>query len=131
MQIILIIILLAIIAGCTPIKGERFWWNDQKQAKLESDYELADWPAETPLKDGEKPYVDRKFPRDEVKRAQQQEKKQITAGVPRCGVPDPLANPVPVKVAQWVDVNNMEDAPAPKTATADDKNAEKAKEEKE
>lgn len=87
--------------GCSPVKGERFWWNDQQQQKLDNNYELPEWPAETPLIKGEKPFVDKKFKPNEVERAQAQEKKQITAGIPRCGVPDPMLNPVPVKVAKW------------------------------
>lgn len=100
--LIMTLILTAVAAaGCSAIKGERFWWNDQKQTKLDNNYELPEWPAETPLSPGETPYVDKKFHSDEVERARRQEQKQIAAGIPRCGVADPLANPVKVKVAQW------------------------------
>ena len=101
--------------ACSPIQGERFWWNDQEQSKLEPTYELPEWPAETPLPAGETPFVDKKFKPDEVERARAQERRQISAGIPRCGVPDPLANPVPVKVAQW---GGEDAAPAAGSATA-------------
>lgn len=105
MRTIRVIFVLAALAAlapaCSPIQGERFWWNDQEQSKLEPTYELPEWPAETPLPAGEAPFVDKKFKPDEVERARAQERRQISAGIPRCGVPDPLANPVPVKVAQW------------------------------
>lgn len=99
--IICALTLAGLAVGCSPIQGERFWWNDQEQSKLEPTYELPEWPAETPLPAGEAPFVDKKFKPDEVERARAQEHRQIAAGIPRCGVPDPLANPVPVKVAQW------------------------------
>jgi hypothetical protein len=90
-------------AGCSPVPGERFWWNDQEQTKLPSDFTLPDWPPETPLAAGEVIYVDKQYPTDEVARARAEEQKQIAAGIPRCGVPDPSANPVPVRVAPWGD----------------------------
>ena len=93
----------AAAAGCSPIEGERFWWNDQEQKKLESSYELPEWPAETPVAKGESLFVDKKFKPDEIERARAQEKRQIDAGIPRCGVPDPNANPVKAKVAVWGD----------------------------
>jgi len=104
-RIILAVAVLALMAGCSAIKGERFWWNDQQQTKLDNNYELPEWPAETPVPQGERLYVDKKFKPNEVERARAQEKKQIAAGIPRCGVPDPNLNPVPVKVAKWGDTD--------------------------
>jgi hypothetical protein len=90
-------------AGCSPIEGERFWWNDQEQAKLPNDYQLPAWPPETPLAPDEVIYVAKEYPADEVHRAEAEEQKQIGNGIPRVGVPDPFADPVPVTVAPWSD----------------------------
>jgi hypothetical protein len=105
--------LIAVVgAGCTPIQGERFWWNDQEQAKLPNDFQLPDWPPETPIAAGETIFVAKQYPQDEVEKARAEEQRQIAAGIPRCGVPDPYADPVPVKVAPYADSGTVDDVDA-------------------
>ncbi|GHS93156.1 hypothetical protein FACS1894139_01940 [Planctomycetales bacterium] len=89
------------LTGCTPIQGERFWWDDQKQAKLATDFTMPDWPPETPLTPDEKIFVDKQYRADEPERAKKEELGQVAAGIPRAGIPDPYADPQHLPVAQW------------------------------
>ncbi len=94
-------VFLTIFAGCSPIKGQRFWWDDQKRAKLPNSYMLPEWPAEAPVPTQPEPFVPKMLPLDEIKRATDAQHKMIEEGIPRSGVPDPLTDRQKVPVAKW------------------------------
>ncbi len=93
--------ILVLLAGCKPVKGERFWWDDQKKEQLPNTYSLPDWPAASPVPTDPEPYVPKQLPNDELKRAQAEQQKKIEAGISRAGVPNPETNREKVKVAKW------------------------------
>lgn len=111
--------------ACSPIQGQRFWWNDQKREKLPNDYTLPDWPAQAPVPAGDELYVPKPLPEDEVKRATAAQQKMIEEGIPRSGVPDPLTNRQKIPVAKWeggasddADIKDAKKEPAPAAKTA-------------
>lgn len=100
-KVLVLIGVMMLLAGCKPVKGERFWWDDQKKEKLPNTYSLPDWPAASPVPTDPEPYVPKALPDDEIKRAQLEQQKKINAGIPRAGVPDPETNREKAKVAKW------------------------------
>lgn len=100
-KVLLLLGATVLLSGCKPVPGERFWWDDQKKEQLPNTYMLPDWPAAAPVPTEPEPFVPKLLPRDEIKRAQTEQQKKITVGIPRVGVPDPNANPVKLPVAKW------------------------------
>lgn len=105
----LMIAVVVVLAGCKPIEGKRFWWDDQKKEELPNTYELPEWPAASPVPTDPDPYVPKQLPADEIKRATAEQNRKIAAGIPRVGVDDPNANPVKAKVAKWQDMDGLEE----------------------
>lgn len=116
--------------GCSPVKGPRFWWDDQKREALPDTYMLPDWPAASPVPNNPEPFVPKELPQDEVKRATLEQQKRIEAGIPKVNAKDPFKERVKVPVAQWKgdDAADAEDKAKPADKpNADGKPTESAK----
>ena len=95
--------------GCSPIEGERYWYDDQTKEELANDYMLPESPPEYPVPTDPPPFIPKALPSEEVELATKQEKEQIALGIPRSGVPDPLENRVVVPAEKYVDASDFAD----------------------
>ena len=109
-MLIVSVVALTLFAGCSAVKGPRYWWDDQAKEKLPDDYMLPESPPQYPVPTDPEPYVPKELPEDEINLATEQEKAQIELGIPRSGVPDPLTNRVVVPAEKYEDDSVLEDA---------------------